>query len=416
MKNGLESEVRYYCREFPAVFEKAEGCRLIAKGGREYIDFFSGAGALNYGHNHPAILAAAIDYLKGKGVVHVLDMDTVAKQAFLEKFDQIILKPRGLEYKFQFPGPTGTNGVEAALKLARKATGRRNIFAFFGAFHGMSLGSLAATSNLRPRAAAGVDLHGVTFMPYPEGYMASIDSIGYIEAVLEDSHSGIEKPAAIIVETVQAEGGVNVAPVQWLKQLRTLCDRHEILLICDEIQVGCGRTGKFFSFELAGIAPDIAILSKSLSGLGLPLSLVLIREELDVWQPGEHSGTFRANQLGLVCAAAALDTFWTSPDLLHSVADKQQMITDCLNRELAPLAPRAAVRGLGMIQGIFINGPDGPAIAAKAAAKCFERGLIIETAGRGGRVIKLLPPLIIDNEDLLKGLEIISSSVTEALK
>jgi diaminobutyrate-2-oxoglutarate transaminase len=413
MTNGLESEVRYYCRDFPAVFARAEGSWLYTDDGRPFLDFFSAAGSLNYGHNHPAILEAVIEHLRNKSIISALDMDTPAKLRFMERFDEIILRPRGMKFKFQFTGPTGTNAVEAAIKLARKATGRRNIFAFFGAFHGMTLGSLAATGGLRARAAAGIGLPGVTFMPFPQGFMATFDTIKYMEEVLDDSQSGVEKPAAVICETVQAEGGVNVPPPDWLARLRELCTRHEILLICDDIQVGCGRTGRFFSFEHSGIVPDIIVLSKSLSGLGVPLSLVLLREEIDVWKPGEHTGTFRGSQLGLAGGTAALDTFWTTPGFEQTIADKQQTIESFLTREFSPLAPRVSLRGLGMIQGVCFEGKEGPELASKIQRRCFERGLIIETAGRGGRVIKLLPALTIENKDLLKGLEILKESVIE---
>src|SRR5436190_7416239 len=305
----LESDVRSYCRSFPASFTRAKGARLTADDGRTYIDFLAGAGALNYGHNHERIKGAILEYLAADGVIQGLDLHTPAKAAFLETFERLILEPRGLSYKVQFTGPTGTNAVEAAFKLARKATGRTGIFAFAGGYHGHSLGGLAATANRDHRAAAGVPLDNVTFMPFPFGQTAQIDTLGYLEAVLNDSHSGVELPAAVIVETVQGEGGVCVAPAEWMQRLRRICDDHGILLIVDDIQAGCGRTGPFFSFERAGIVPDLVTVSKSISGYGLPMSLVLMRPELDVWQPAEHTGTFRGNQLAFVAAEAALGVF-----------------------------------------------------------------------------------------------------------
>ncbi len=414
MERRLESEVRYYSRAFPEVFERAEGARVFAESGREFIDFFSSAGSLNYGHNHPSIKKAVLEYLHGNGIVNALDMDTRAKLRFMEKFDETILQPRGMKYKIQFPGPTGTNAVEAALKLARKATGRRNVFAFFGGFHGMTLGSLAATSSLRARAAAGAQLSGVTFMPFPHGFMGLFDSIRYMEEVLEDSHSGVEKPAAVIFETVQAEGGVIAAPTDWLVRLRELCRRHEIILICDDIQVGCGRTGRFFSTEHSSIVPDIIVLSKSISGMGLPLSVVLIKEELDVWTPGEHTGTFRANALSLTGAAAALE-LWSDPSFEETIVARAAAMDEFLQEAFSPRAPRVSLRGLGMIRGLCMEGADGGAAAEKIAARCFELGLIAERSGRAGEVLKLMPPLTIGNDDLLKGLEIVEKAVNECL-
>lgn len=413
MPHRLESEVRYYSRAFPAVFTKAEGSWMHADDGRAFLDFFSSAGSLNYGHNHPAIIEGVIRHLKSGAMISSLDMDTPAKFLFIERFDELILRPRGLNYKFQFTGPTGTNAVEAAIKLARKTTGRTNIFAFMGGFHGMTLGSLSATSNRNSRAAAGVIAPGVTFMPFPGRFEDGFDTIRYMEEVLDDNHSGVEIPAAVICETIQAEGGVNVAPVEWLRQLRELCTRRGILLIIDDIQVGCGRSGAFFSFERAGIAPDIVVLSKSLSGLGIPLSVVLMKEELDVWKAGEHSGTFRASQLGLAGAAGALDTFWTSTAFMDEVAGKVKIVSGFLAKEFAGLAPEVTLRGHGMIQGVRFEGEKGPERGAEARRMCFERGLIIETAGSGGCVVKLMPALTIGNDDLIKGLEILKGVVFE---
>ena len=304
--DSVESNVRSYCRAFPVVFARGKNDLLFDESGEKYIDFFAGAGALNYGHNNEVIKQSLITYLQADGISHGLDMFTSAKRQFLATLAETILKPRALPYKVQFPGPTGTNAVEAALKLARNVKGRTNIFAFMGGFHGMTLGSLSATGNRYHRQVSGVPLTQVTHIPYPQGFMDTFDTIAYIDAVLQDSSSGVDLPAAILVETIQAEGGVVVAPTEWLQRLRALCDAHDILLICDEIQVGCGRTGPFFSFEDAGIVPDVVLLSKSIGGYGLPLSLVLYKPELDIWEPGEHNGTFRGNQLAFVGGTAAL--------------------------------------------------------------------------------------------------------------
>src|SRR5690554_6246978 len=283
-----ESEVRSYCRSFPAVFETAKGAWITDENGKRYLDFFAGAGVLNYGHNPDRLKKALIDYVSADGITHALDMYTTAKRRFIERFQEVILAPRGMDYKLQFPGPTGTNAVESALKLARKVTGRERMVSFTNAFHGMTLGSLAVTGNGFKRAGAGVPLNNTLAVPF-EGYLGDeTDTLDYLARMLEDDGSGLDTPAAVIVETVQAEGGINVASIEWLRRLREVTREHGVLLIIDDIQVGCGRTGKFFSFEEAGIQPDMITLSKSLSGYGLPFALLLIQPEHDQWAPGEH--------------------------------------------------------------------------------------------------------------------------------
>ena len=227
---NIESNVRSYCRSFPTVFVKAKGAVMTDEAGKDYIDFFAGAGALNYGHNPDLMIQRAIQYLQDGGILHSMDMYTPVKREFLEYFQEKILAPRGLNYRIQFAGPTGTNAVEAAIKLARMNKGRENIFAFMGAFHGMTFGSLALTTDRCSRDAAGQSLPNVTHIPAP--YMfPGFDTIAYMETLLTDDHSGVEKPAAIILETVQADGGIYVFEEKWLQDLRALCDRYDILLI-----------------------------------------------------------------------------------------------------------------------------------------------------------------------------------------
>ena len=406
----LESEVRSYSRAWPSVFTTARGATIQDKTGRSYIDFFAGAGALNYGHNDPQMLASLIDYLRSGGILHSLDMATTAKIDFLTQFQALILEPRGLDYKVQFPGPTGANAVEAALKLARKVTGRRTVFSFTNAFHGMTLGALAVTANPAKRAGAGVPLHDTVFMPFEGGLPDGGDTIAHLAAALNDPST--ETPAAVIVETVQAEGGVNVASNNWLRQLAALCKRTSVLLIVDDIQTGCGRTGPFFSFEPAGITPDIVTLSKSISGVGQPLALTLMRRELDVWEPGEHNGTFRGNNAAFVTATAAL-RYWRDDHLSQRVARNTTVMRAALDalRERYP-GIFNAVRGRGMIQGISCS---NPALAGQIATAAYERGLLLETAGPDAEVVKLLPPLTIDPATLQEGLNRLAESADALL-
>ena len=407
-----ESVVRSYCRDFPAVFEFAAGDHVLAEDGRRYIDFLAGAGSLNYGHNNPHVMQAVVEYLKESEIVHSLDLYTVAKRRFIKEFNDVILSRRGLNYRMQFPGPTGTNAVEAALKLARKITKRSTVAAFTNGFHGMTLGALAATGNQYKRRGAGVALHNVVRMPFENYHGPRIDTVAMIEKTISDPGSGIEPPAAFLVETVQGEGGLNVASESWLRRLKDLASRVGALLVIDDIQAGCGRTGSFFSFERAGIAPDIVCLSKSIGGIGLPLALVLIKPEYDLWGPGEHNGTFRGNNLAFVAATAALD-FWRNDQLSDSVVRKghhvMKRLTDIVERHLPG---QGAVRGRGLLVGVAFSQAE---IANQVSHAAFRRGLIVETCGPRSEVLKLLPPLTVDPETLEEGLDIIEASVMEVM-
>ena len=409
-----ESGVRSYCRSFPTVFEKAQGSILTDAQGKEYIDFFSGAGGVNYGHNNPYIINKMTEYLASGGVIHSLDMYTVKKEEFISYFQENILKPKGFDYKIQFAGPTGTNAVEAALKLARKYKGRTNVFAFMGAFHGMTMGSLALTTDQSSRDAAGLPLIGVTHIPAP--YMfENLDTIEYMDTIITDDHSGIEKPAAIILESVQADGGIYAFDVDWLKALRALCDKHDILLILDDIQAGCGRSGNFFSFERAGIIPDIVTVSKSIGGVGMPMALVLYKPELDIWSPGEHTGTFRGNQLSMVAAKAALEVF-VNENIAEKTEHSQMVMEKYLKENILTIDERISVRGIGLIWGVDLSKLGGDELTRKVMQNCFEKGLVMERVGRNNAVMKLMPPLVIEDDLLIKGLDILKEVLVDLLK
>ncbi len=407
----VESEVRSYCRAWPVVFDRAEGSRLYDENGRAYLDFFAGAGSLNYGHNNPVLKQALLDYIARDGITHALDMSTTAKRAFLETFHSTVLAPRGLPYKVMFPGPTGTNAVEAALKLARKAKGREAVVSFTNAFHGMSLGSLAVTGNAFKRAGAGIPLVHSTPMPFDNYLGGRVPDFLWFERLLEDSGSGLNDPAAVIVETVQGEGGINVARAEWLRALADLCRRRDMLLIVDDVQMGCGRTGDFFSFEEAGITPDIVTVSKSISGYGLPMSLCLFKPELDIWEPGEHNGTFRGNNPAFVTATAALQTYWRDGVLrertrVQGNRIEQALVDLCADHE----RDGASYRGRGMVWGIEFTRKER---AAEVCHRAFEHGLLVETSGPESEVVKLLPPLTVSADELDEGLDILARSVRE---
>jgi diaminobutyrate-2-oxoglutarate transaminase len=402
-----ESAVRSYIRAFPAVFATARGACIWDRDGRRYIDFFAGAGALNYGHNDPRLKAELLRYLEADGIAHSLDMGTAAKARFLEAFAERILLPRGMEYRVMFPGPTGTNAVEAALKIARKVTGRTGVVAFTHGFHGMTLGALAASGNRHKRAGAGLPLPGAVCLPYDGFLGAGVDTVDVLRRYLEDDGSGLERPAAVIVETVQGEGGLHAAGHDWLRRLQALCRRHGVLLICDDVQTGCGRTGPFFSFEPAGLDPDVVCLSKSISGYGLPMALVLIRPEVDAWAPGEHNGTFRGNNLAFVAATAALHAYWAD-DALSRAVDRRSAY---VRRRMESWAARYGleVRGRGLILGLHC--PE-PGRAEAVARRAFERGLIVETSGADASAVKILPPLIIDDGILAEGCDLLEAALS----
>lgn len=405
----IESEVQSYARAFPRVFNKAQGSYLFDEEGNRYLDFLAGAGTLNYGHNNPVLKKKLVEYIMDDGITHGLDLHTKAKGEFLEAFKQYILEPRGLEYVMQFTGPTGTNAVEAAMKLARNVTGRENIITFTNGFHGCSLGALAATGNSHHRGAAGTGLGGISRVPF-DGYLGDgIETTEYLDKVLSDSSSGVDHPAAVLVETVQGEGGINAASMSWLKNLELVCKKHEILLIVDDIQAGCGRTGTFFSFEPAGINPDIVTMSKSLSGYGLPFAVVLFRPELDQWKPGEHNGTFRGNNLAFVTAKVALETYWRDDSFAKEIQRKGAYIEARLNDMAAELGEgNFSVRGRGMMRGInCISGE----LASKITRECFKHNLIIETSGADDQVVKFLCPLTISDDELRHGLDIVESAI-----
>lgn len=407
-----ESGVRSYCRSFPVLFNKAQGAELITDEGVRYIDFLAGAGTLNYGHNHPVLKKALLDYIQKDGLTHGLDMYSKAKERFLETFNNIILKPRGMQdYLVQFTGPTGTNAVEAALKLARKVTGRSNIISFTNGFHGCSLAALAATGNEHHRGGAGTALHDISRMPYANYFGKEVSTIAMMKKLLEDPSSGVDKPAAVIVEVVQGEGGLNAASADWLRQLEKLCRQHGMLLIVDDIQAGCGRTGSFFSFEGMGVQPDIVTLSKSLSGYGLPFAVVLLKKELDQWKPGEHNGTFRGNNHAFVTAAAAFEHFWQDDSFALSVREKGLRIRARMEQIVhRHNAEKLLLKGRGMMLGVSC--PDGET-AARICALAFDKGLIIETSGNHSQVVKCLCPLVISEAQIDRAMDILDEAFAE---
>ncbi|MFC4351713.1 diaminobutyrate--2-oxoglutarate transaminase [Fodinicurvata halophila] len=402
-----ESEARSYCRSFDTVFVRASGSTLTNQEGRNYIDFLGGCSSLNYGHNDPDMKQALMDHIAGDGIAHGLDMYTDTKQAFLETFERLILEPRSMPHRLMMTGPTGTNAVEAAMKLARKVTGRHNIIAFTNGFHGMSLGALAATGNASKRAGGGgVSLNDVTRMPYEGAFGDDVDTLAQIEMLLDNPSSGIDAPAAFIVELIQGEGGLNAASTEWVQGIARLAKKHGALLIVDDIQAGIGRSGSFFSFDDMGIEPDLIPLAKSLSGFGLPFAALLVRPEHDIWKPAEHNGTFRGNTHAFVTARVALEKFWSDDRFVTEIAEKAEVLTERLQRIAAGI-PGAKLKGRGMMQGVDVGSGE---LAEDICAEAFRNGLIIETSGSHDEVVKVLAPLTTPMEQFKAGLDILEQA------
>ncbi|WP_417773429.1 diaminobutyrate--2-oxoglutarate transaminase [Stappia sp.] len=407
-----ESEARSYCRSFPTVFESAQGAELKGADGRTYIDFLAGCSSLNYGHNDPVMKQALIDYITADGVTHGLDMHTSAKAAFLTSFEDRILKPRGMDHRVMFMGPTGTNAVEAAMKIARKATGRSNIIAFTSGFHGVTLGALAATGNGYHRGGAGTGLGQVTRMPYDASLGDGVDTADILEKMLSNPSSGIDAPAAVLLEIVQGEGGLNAARPEWVRRVAEIARANGALLIIDDIQAGCGRTGGFFSFDRLGIVPDLVTMAKSLSGFGLPLAAVLVRPEHDILGPAEHNGTFRGNNHAFVTARVALETYWADDTFRLGVETRAELLEKRL-RKVSDHIPGSRLKGRGMMRGVDVGSGE---LASEICKACFAEGLIIETSGAHDEVVKVLAPLNIDLDLFTRGLDILEEAVGQRME
>lgn len=407
-----ESQVRSYCRSFDAVFTRATGSTMQDTQGNSYTDFLSGCSSLNYGHNDPDMKAALMAHLADDGIAHALDMYTGPKAAFLETFERLVLAPRGMDHKIMMTGPTGANAVEAAIKLARKVTGNTNVIAFTNGFHGMTLGALSLTGNAGKRNGAGVPLNGVTHLPFEGSLGKDVDTLAMIETLLDNDSSGIDAPAAFILELVQGEGGLNAASPAWVEGIARLAKKHGAKLIVDDIQAGIGRAGSFFSFDDMDVEPDMITMAKSLSGFGLPFALTLIRPELDVWKPAEHNGTFRGNTHAFVTARVALEKFWSDDAFKTEIGEKAAVLNEQLQR-IADMVSGAKLKGRGMMQGVDVGSGD---LAAAICAEAFTRGLIIETSGAKDEVVKVLAPLTTPMEQFKSGLNTLVDAARACLE
>lgn len=423
----VESSARTYASTFPRMFTSAKGAWVSDSEGREYLDCLSNAGTLALGHNHPEVKEAVRTFLESDHLQQALDLATPAKYAFVKQLFSLLPEELRTNGKIQFCGPTGADAVEAALKLTKHHTDRPGILAFQGGYHGMTAGALAAMGNLRPKASQW--LSGVHFMPYPyalrcpfgtDGSQTDKLSIDYLRNVLSDPESGVTRPAAVIVEVVQGEGGCIPASAHWLRELRHITRQHDVALIVDEVQTGLGRTGHMFAIQDAGIVPDVLVLSKAIGG-GYPMSVMIYHKRLDTWLPGMHAGTFRGNQIGMVAGTVAMQIIQRD-GLAGQAARRGELLMAGLQRIARDFPFLAEVRGRGLMVGVEVAYTDSalrpaPADAALAKAikkQCFEQGLILETGGRHGAVLRFLPPLIITESEIGAVLDRFESSVRKA--
>ncbi len=405
----LESNVRYYCRRWPTVFTSARGPLITDEHGTDYLDFFAGAGVLNYGHNNPLFVDLAIEHLRSGKLLHSLDTFTEQKRDFLNAVHAHLLAPRQLDMVVQTVGPTGAMAVEAALQLAYRVTGKHGVVGFAGGYHGMSLAAASVSESMAPRPSVS---HVGNFVALPFVEHLTDHDLTLLEETLRGTING-EGVGAIVIEPTQGEGGCRPFDPAYLAAVRTLATHYDVLVIADEIQAGVGRTGPFFSHEGTGLDPDIITVSKSISGLGLPMAINLVRTSLDAWRPGEFSGTFRGNNLAFATSAAMLTTYWQDDAFQKNTERQGAIVRDALTSLVEEFGPgRFKVQANGMLAGL--NTFDTP-IAEAISQAAFARQLIVEVCGRGDTIVKLLPTLIMTDDQLHDGLGRLHAAVADVM-
>ena len=427
-----ESAARSYARHLPIVPVRAEGMTIHGADGRAYLDCLSGAGVLALGHNHPVAVAAIRRVLDSGAPLHVLDLATPIKDEFTETLLGILPADLARDARIHFCGPSGADAVEAAIKLAKTATGNTGLIAFTGAYHGMTAGALAATGNTAIRTPARVNDAGVTRLPYPQSYRCPYGVGGvegtriaaeHLRRLLNDPGSGLTAPAAVIVEPVQGEGGVVAAPDDWLRAVRAESAAHGIPLIADEVQTGLARTGELWGVDHAGITPDVMVLSKAVGG-GLPLAVIAYRSSLDVWAEGAHTGTFRGQQLAMAAGTATI-RYVMEHDLSTRARKVGEQIRTALEAAAAELPAIGEVRGRGLMLGVELVDPDGapdelgvrpaaPELAHAVRAVALGKGVLVELGGPHGSVLRLLPPLTITDLEAEQVVSVLIESIEEA--
>jgi len=427
-QDSIESNARSYPRKFPFAIAKAKGSWVEDVEGNRYLDFLCGAGTLALGHNNPEVNQAMVEMLTSDAPLHTLDLMTPVKDEFIHTVLSL-LPPELADAKIQFCSPSGTDAADAALKLCKTATGRSSIIAFQGGYHGMGHGAMACTGNLAAKSKVSGLMPDVHFFPYPYSYRCPFGLGGdagtdaacnFFERVLKDPESGITKPAAVILEPIQGEGGVIPAPIKFLQTVRRVTKELDIPMIVDEIQCGIGRSGKLFAFEYADIVPDVILSSKAIGG-SQPLSIVIYNRKLDVWKPGAHAGTFRGNQLAMKAGTVLLKKV-SKPEFLADVVRKG----DIIKKKLLELKEQVSIIGDIRAKGLMIGTefidptaepdmlgsyPSSGTIAAMVQKRCFEKRFIIERGGRDGSVTRCLCALNISNDDLNIAFDIFKKAI-----
>ena len=395
----FESNVRYYCRRWPAVFATSRGSTIFDEDSKEYLDFFAGAGVLSYGHNNPELVEIAIEHLRAGKLLHSLDTFTVEKREFLNTFEELILRPRHLDMVVQAVGPTGATAVEAALQLAQRITGKRAVLGFAGGYHGMTYRAASVSDSMAGRETVA---HIKDFVALPFVSDMTDQDLDVLDRTLSTSIDG-QKIGAILIEPTQGEGGARAFDPTYLAALRAKASEYGVIVIADEVQAGVGRTGSFFSFEGSGLDPDIICLSKAISGLGLPMALNLIKRNLDTWNAGEFTGTFRGNNLAFATSTKMLQTYWHNQKFEHETKCKGQMVRTSLQTIADTYESlNFEVSGNGLLCGLHVKDTD---LANRVTNAAFGRQLIVETCGSGDQVVKLLPPLTTTVDEFRDGLE-----------
>lgn len=419
-----EGGVVSYPRGMPMALRRGKGATVEDVDGNVYIDFFGGAGVMGVGHSNPEVIEAAQEQL-GQ-LTHALDFPTPARRALVETLHELL--PDELN-RVSFGGPTGSDAVESAIKLAKYNTGRYPVIAFEGGYHGMTAGALSLCSGASFKEDFLPLIPEVHFVPYAYCYRCAfgrepescdLECARYLDHVLEDPHSGVGKPAAIIVEPIQGEGGSVVPPEEFVAEIRAICDRHQVLMIADEIQAGLCRTGKMFSFQHSGVVPDVITMSKALGGVGLPIAGIAYKEALDTWPPGKHIGTFRGNVSAYAAGAAAL-RFMVENNLAEHATNLGELMLSLL-REIEQDSPIVGqARGRGLMLGVELvkdkaTKEPAPELAEQLRTACHQRGLLIEVGGHYDNVARFLPPLVLTEELARKGVEVFADVVREVEK
>jgi len=408
-----------YPRGMPMALQRAKGATVEDVDGNIYIDFFGGAAVMNVGHSNPDVIAAASKQMQL--LTHSLDVPNPARKALVERL--LPLLPGPMQRVF-FGGPTGADAVETAMKLAKSNTGRIPMISFEGGFHGMSAGALSLTSGRNFKEDFLPLLPEVHFIPYAYCYRCAfkkepkscnLECALYLEHILESPHSGIGKPAAVIIEPIQGEGGSIVPPERFIPAIRKICTKYEVLMITDEIQAGFCRTGKMFSFDHTGVIPDIMTMSKALGGVGFPISGIAYRAELDTWPPGKHIGTFRGNVIAYAAGRAAID-FMLKHNLAEHASKLGELMLSWLREIEVDSRIIGEVRGKGLMLGVELvkdknTRKPAPEFAAKIRTYCHQHGLLIEIGGHYFNVVRFLPPLVLTEGLALKGVEIFEDAV-----